>query len=65
MTARRTTTALIQSALEAWIAAGLPVGAVEVSKGGVVRVLAPEAVSAQPSAQEGNTCDSLFGGASD
>lgn len=64
MTASRTTEALIRNAIEACKAAGLDVGAVEVSKGGVVRVLPAGAISTHPAPEGENTCDKLFGGRS-
>lgn len=61
----RTTAALIRNTIEAFRAAGLDVGAVEVASGGVVRILPADAIPAQRGAGEANTCDALFQGESD
>ena len=58
----RTTSALIRSAITAAQESGFAIGAVEVRKGGFVRILARDAVTALPSPEKGeNTCDGLFG----
>lgn len=57
----RTTASLIRNALEAFQAAGIDVGAVEVAPGGVVRILPAGAIPAHRDAKGANTCDSLFG----
>ena len=65
MAASRTTERLIRSAISAFQATGLDVGAVEVLPGGGVRILAPAAVRPLPSPAGRNTCDALFGEESD
>ena len=57
----RTTTSLVKRAVNAATEAGITVGAVEVQQGGVVRVLAIEAVSNNPTPKTGKSCDDIFG----
>lgn len=64
MPAARPSKALIARTLEAWQAAGLAVGGLEVRPDGTLRVLAPEAidrVASTPAAREAARCDELFG----
>ncbi len=59
----RTTASLIRNAIEAFQAAGMDVGAVEVEAGGVVRILPAGSIPAQcgsRAATGGNSCDQLF-----
>lgn len=64
MPARRTTEAKVAAAVKGAIAGGLDIGAVEVCSGGVVRILARDALTDHPDQNQGeNTCDALFGGA--
>ena len=67
MPAARPSEAVIRNAIKAALACGLNVGAVEVTPGGGVRILASDGDHEIPSrdSSEGNTCDGLFGEASD
>jgi hypothetical protein len=59
-----TSEALIRRALAAWTDAGLPVGGVEVTPDGTVRILGLEQAAILASARgqnaKGNTCDDIF-----
>ncbi|PYG30357.1 hypothetical protein [Pelagimonas varians] len=56
---RRTTPQLVQTAIEGAKRAGLPVSAVEVRGGGIVRILVGE-VENTTNASEAKTCDAIF-----
>lgn len=60
MPSARTTETLVCNAVSAAKAAGIVVGAVEVEKGGVVRVIALEAMKSLPSPKGENTCDEIL-----
>lgn len=61
MAQSRTTEALITSAVQASKNAGIHVGAVEVEKGGVVRIIAIDAMPKVNSPKGENTCDAILG----
>lgn len=61
MPAARPSRRVIENAIAACKAQGLPVGGVEVTRDGTVRILASPVVGAVASDQEGNTCDEVFG----
>lgn len=65
MPSARTTETLVTNAVNAARAAGIVVGAVEVEKGGLVRVVALEAMKPLRSSEGGNTCDKILEGLSD
>lgn len=58
----RMTEAAIRRALSAWRAAGLPVGGMEVTRDGTVRILASAPPAAQDAPDRGNSCDGKWGG---
>lgn len=66
MPAPRPSRAVIRNAIEAAQACGLPIGAVEITRDGSVRILASaESPSVSSRGDDGgNTCDGLFGEAS-
>ncbi len=60
MPAARTTSTLIRNAIEAATDAGLVIGAVEVTKGGTVRIISAGAQNVHPDEKRENTCAALF-----
>jgi len=60
MTTARTTSTLICSAVKATKAAGITVGAIEVEKGGVIRIIAIDAMPRVASPQGENSCDAIL-----
>lgn len=66
MPAARPSAAVIRNAIQAAQDCGLPIGAVEITRDGSVRILAtvPGAALRSGAATGENTCDSLFGGES-
>lgn len=55
------TEADVRRAVKGAMIAGLTVGAVEVRKDGTIRILPAGSEAPNPPAEEGNTCDGLFG----
>lgn len=61
MTQTRTTSALIRNAIAAAQAAGMVVGAVRVSPGGQVEIIAANGQNVIASPKGGDSCDDIFG----
>lgn len=61
MAKAHTTATLIRKTVAAAIQEGVEVGAIEVAPGGMVRIIARDAVLSLPSSGRNNTCDELFG----
>lgn len=63
MPSPRASSAAIAHAIRGALAAGLDIGAVEVTRDGTIRILAPNVAGGlSQTAQGGNSCDALFTG---